>query len=282
MRSERNSATDYIANLDFSFQADSVRSALSREGIPFVDEQAPVVTIVTVLLQGNPPVATNDTGVWRRAWTELDLQHTVTPVKMQDLMPAVRADVVSKLMGGDDKGLLALTDAYATKLVVVAIAESDMASKRMTVTLAGRDAVGPLLLKRTYRISNGDLPYTSELAAVVALGVLEGRWKAVKSYGDHSAAAAAAAPVWSASTTGTGEDVSFTAQFVSTDQWNEMRAQLLDTPGIDALDIASVTERDASISLKFPGGVRALADALGARGLSLVNADTGWTLRPNY
>lgn len=41
VRSERNSATDYIASLDFSFQADAVRSALSRQGIPYVDQQAP-------------------------------------------------------------------------------------------------------------------------------------------------------------------------------------------------------------------------------------------------
>ncbi len=55
VRSERNSATDYIASLDFSFQADAVRTALSRQGIPFVDEQAPPVTVITALLQGNPP-----------------------------------------------------------------------------------------------------------------------------------------------------------------------------------------------------------------------------------
>ena len=55
VRSERNSATDYIASLDFSFQADAVRSVLSRQGIPFVDEQAAPVTLVTALLQGNPP-----------------------------------------------------------------------------------------------------------------------------------------------------------------------------------------------------------------------------------
>ncbi len=177
-------------------------------------------------------------------------------------------------------GHRALNEAYGTNLVVVAIAEPDMAAKKLTVTLAGRDAVGPLLLKRVYRISGGDLGYSTELAAVVALGVLEGRWKYVKSA--PAGQAAGDTPVWSASTGGQGEDVSFTAQFVSPAQWDQIRTQLLDTPGVEGLDIATVSERDATVALKYPGGVRGLANALGARGLSMVNTDAGWVLRPNY
>ena len=280
VRSERNSATDYIASLDFSFQAAAVRTELSRQGIPFVDEQAAPVTVITALMQGNPPTATNDTGLWRRAWTGLDLQHTITPVTIQDLKPVIHADTVSMLLAGDDNGLRILNDEYGTGLIILAVAEPDIASKKLTVTLAGRDAVGPLLLKRTYRISNGDLAYTSELAAVVALGVLEGRWKAVKSAGAPQVSAGV--PVWSASTGGDGEEVTFVAEFVNPAQWNEIRTQILDTPGVDALDIASVSDRNADVSLRFPGGIQGLTNALGARGLSLVNTQAGWVLRPNY
>ena len=137
--------------------------------------------LITVLLQGNPPAVTNDTGLWRRAWTGLDLKHTITPVAVQDLKPEIHADTVSMLLAGDGNGLRILNDEYGTKLIVMAVAEPDMVAKKLTVTLAGQDAVGPLLLKRTYRMTNGDLGYTSELAAVIALGVLEGRWKAIKS-----------------------------------------------------------------------------------------------------
>ena len=82
VRSERNSATAYIANLDFSFQPDGVRSLLSQQGIPFVDEQAAPVTVVTASLQGEPAKPANDNGVWHRAWTGLDLDHTITPVSI--------------------------------------------------------------------------------------------------------------------------------------------------------------------------------------------------------
>jgi hypothetical protein len=279
VRSERNSATEYIASLDFSFVADGVRGTLSREGVPFVDEQAPPVTVITALLQGNPPAVSNDTGLWRSAWTGLDLQHTITPVAIQDLKPTVHADTVTMLLAGDDNGLRILNDDYGTRLIVMAVGETDLTSKKLTVTLAGRDAVGPLLLKRTYRLSNSDLDYASQLAAVVALGVLEGRWKAVKTSTLQSAATNA--PVWAASTSGNGEDVSFVVEFVSSQQWDQIRTQLLDTPGVDALEISTVSDRNADVTLKFPGGVRGLANALGARGWSLVDTPEGWFLRPN-
>ncbi|HML30098.1 MAG TPA: DUF2066 domain-containing protein, partial [Hyphomicrobium sp.] len=63
VRSERNSSTAYYASLDFSFQPEAVRSLLSGQNIPFVDQQAPPLTVVTVLLQGNPPAASNDQGL---------------------------------------------------------------------------------------------------------------------------------------------------------------------------------------------------------------------------
>lgn len=281
VRSERNSATTYIANLDFAFQPDGVRSALSREGIPFVDEQAAPVTVVTASLQGNPPAAANDSGIWRRAWTGLDLDHTITPVKIADLKPDLPAETLKSLLAGDDTGLRALNDAYGTKLIIVAVSEPDLAAKKLTVTLAGRDTVGTILLKRTYRISDGDLDYASQLAAVVALGVLEGRWKAMKFQGSHQQVAGDV-PVWEASTGGSGEDVTFVAEFGSPNQWDQMRGQLLDTPGVDGLNILSVSDHDANVSLKFPGGVRGLANALGARGLRFANTESGWVLRPNY
>lgn len=283
VRSERNSATAYIANLDFSFQPDGVRSLLSRQGIPFVDEQAAPVTVVTASLQGEPTTVANDNGIWHRAWTGLDLDHTITPVSIADLKPDIQSDTVAKVLSGDDAGLRALNAAYGAKLIVLAVAEPDLAAKKLTVTLAGRDTVGTILLKRTYRLSDGDVDYASQLAAVVALGVLEGRWKATKSGAATSAPQAASdTPVWEAATGGGGDDVTFVAEFSGPGQWDQIRTQLLDTPGVDSLNILSVSDHDANITLKFVGGIRGLANTLGARGLKFANTETGWVLRPGY
>jgi hypothetical protein len=284
VRSERNSSTAYYASLDFSFQPDAIRSLLSSQNIPFVDQQAPKVTLVTVLLQGNPPTAINDRGLWRRAWSSLDLSHTVTPAAISDLKSSIQTDTITALISGQDSALQKIKSEYGSGLIVLAVAEPDMAAKKLNVTLAGSDAVGGLLLKRTYRITNNDLDYASQLAAVVSLGILEGRWKAIKSGISESATAAPASdtPVWAASTTGSGEDVTLTAQFGTSDEWDQMRTQLLDTPGISALNIGSVTDRSADISMKYPGGPGSLAPALTARGLSLRSTGSGWVLRAKY
>lgn len=288
VRSERNSSTDYIASLDFSFQPDAVRAALQREGIPFVEAQAEAVTVIPVMRQGNPAEAKTDSGPWRTAWSGLDLEHTLTPVKLDALKPVIHSDTVKMLTDGDDSGLRILASEYKIDRVVLAIFEPDLAAKKVLVTLAGQDAVGPILLTRTYRVSDGDLGYTSELAAVVALGVLEGRWKAIKSQapgGVDAAYVPSAQPAWAAGGSGTsssGEAVSFVAEFNSLAQWNDIRTQLLDTPGVDDVNISTMSARSADVALRYPGGVQSLANAVGSRGLTLVNNGTGWVLRPGY
>src|SRR5204862_2919839 len=78
VRSERNSTTEYIASLDFSFQSKAVRDLLRREGIPFTDEQAPALTIVPIWKAGTPD-ASKDEAAWTNAWKGLDLEHALTP-----------------------------------------------------------------------------------------------------------------------------------------------------------------------------------------------------------
>jgi hypothetical protein len=287
VRSERNSSTEYIASLDFSFQPDAVRNILQREGVPFVDAQAQDVRLIPVIREGNPGEYKTDSGLWKTAWSGLDLDHTVTPIELADLKPTIHPDTINMLLNGDDNGLRILAGEYQTDRVLLAIFEPDPAAKKVVVTLAGQDAVGPVLLKRTYSLSDGDLAYASELAAIVALGVIEGRWKVLKY--DFSGVATtagyggAAQPVWAANRSAvSGEPVSLVVEFNSSNQWNEMRAQLLDTPGVDNVSITALTAYNANVALSYPGGVNALANALGGRGVSLVNIGGSWVLRPAY
>ncbi|MGL4395689.1 MAG: DUF2066 domain-containing protein [Hyphomicrobium sp.] len=290
VRSEQTSSTTYIASLDFAFQADAVRNLLNHEGIAFVDGPAAEVTLVALRRDAAAAPVKSDTGAWKRAWSGLDLKHTVTPLALADLKATVHNDTVTMLLNGDGSAQRILTGEYQSERVVLALAEPDTAAKTLVVTLVGQDATGPLNLKRTYRVSDGDFTYASELAAVVALGVLEGRWKAVSSRGTVAEPYAAppvdvSKPVWSAGgqTAASGGDaVALVAEFTSLAQWNEIRTQLLDTPGVDGLEIASVSARNADLALTFPGGAAALANALGGRGLALVNNGAVWTLRPNF
>jgi hypothetical protein len=259
-----------------------VRDLLRREGVPFIDEQAPRAVLVLVMREDNSgggadaPSAQSEFrpagGAWSEAWKGLDLDNTLTPLKIEPLMPVVQSDTIRALVEGNGGSVNMLAEAYKADSVLVAVAEIDRPSQRLHVTLAGEDAVGPLLWKRDYRLAGNDVSYAMELAAVVTLGVLEGRWKAAKSdaFGGVEAFA------------GPGSEVILEVEFSSLAEWNELRRQILDTPGVDDVQIGAVSARSAQISLRYPGGAQPLATTLARQGLSLRSDGARWLLRASF
>ena len=263
VRSERNSRTRYIASLDFAFRPESVRAVLRQEGLPFVEEQAREIIIVPVLRDAHGAVEKGEAArVWTGTWKSLDLEHTLTPIDLEGLKPKIVADTLKMLLEGRGKAERILAGAYGRPEVVMAIADPDVATKRLTVTLVGIDAVGPLYLKRSYPIPDGDSGYAMELAAVVGQGVLEGRWKAVKTGAGASA----------------GELV-LQARYAGFAEWRQMRQQLLELPGIADMRIESESAQSANLTLRYPGGPAEFASALNSRGLALESGAEGFVLR---
>jgi hypothetical protein len=270
VRSERNSSTDYIASLDFTFQAKGVRELLRREGIPFVEAQAPVLTIIPLWRSSGRPLPSEETA-WSNVWKGLDLEHALTPVRLEPLKKQVQPETVNALADGDGSALRALIAAYGGELVLLAVADQDLAAKRLSLTLTGRDAAGAFVLKRTYRIDPADPSYASELAAVVSLGILEGRWKAIKGPGTVDRGVAAAGP------SGDGE-LLLAIEFRGMSEWQDISRKLAATPGVEALEVAGLSARGARVTLRYAEGAERLSDALASQGLSLRNAGGTWVL----
>lgn len=269
VRSERNSSTRYIASLDFTFGADNVRSLLQNNGIPFIDDIAPKTTVVPVYRTGPGAKPELRLGEWGDIWKGLDLKHTVTPVQIAALKASVHGDALGALEKGDMSSHRILRSEYRSERVVVAIAERNDAAKRLHVSLAGRDSVGTFSLKRNYIVDDGDLGYAMEYAAVVSLGIIEGRWKAVK------ARASGGLDVLS----GPSEAINIQVQFDAPGQWYQIQNQLGEIQGVNDLRVGSVSARSAEVSLQFPGGAPQLAVLLAQRGLLLTNAGADWVLR---
>jgi Uncharacterized protein conserved in bacteria (DUF2066) len=272
-RSEQNSPTRYIAAFDFAFQPDAVRDVLAREGLPFVAEPAPETLIIPLMRQANAaqPYAPASTA-WTQAWRGLDLENSLSPLKLSALNAQVHSDTVTMMQAGDGSADRIINGEYNTDRVIVAIAEIDTAAKQVHVTLAGRDAVGPFSWKRSYRASDGDTGYAMELAAVIGLGVLEGRWKVAKTGGAGAAIAAG----------GLGEDVELEVVFANQSEWNDIRGRLLDLQGVDDVRVVSITARNAQMGLKYPGGGNALASSLAQHGLNLSRVGSQWQLRSAF
>jgi hypothetical protein len=180
VRSERNSRTEYVATYDFTFRAKSIRDLLRREGIPFTDEQAPVTVLIPVWqAAGGAAAAPAEQAAWTGNWRGLDVENSLTPIKIEALRKDVPTATVAAMASGDPGASRSLAVLYKTDRVLLATAEPDAATGRLAVTLAGRDAVGAFVLKRQYRVDPADPGYAREFAAVVGLRTLEGRWKAV-------------------------------------------------------------------------------------------------------
>jgi Uncharacterized protein conserved in bacteria (DUF2066) len=262
VRSERNSSTEYIANLDFSFQSKPVRDLLRREGIPFTDESAPVLIVIPVG-RAVPAAKAKTEARWTDAWKSLDLEHALTPIRLEGLRQEISPESLNALADGDGSALRALVANYGSELILLALAERDAGAKRLTVTLAGRDAVGAFALRRIYHIDPTDPGYASDLAAVVSLGILEGRWKAIKIHGAVAAG---------------GADLLIAVEFRGMNQWQDISRRLAATPGVEELEVAGLSARGARVTLRFAEGPELLAEALARQGLTLRNADGNWML----
>ena len=123
-----------------------------------------------------------------------------------------------------------------------------------------------------------------QLAAVVTQGVLEGRWKVAKlEEGGGAAAAGYGGGGYGApGGYGAGVPVQMAVEFSSPQEWDDLRRQLLEIPGIDDVRIGTVSSTWADVSVRYPSGGPSLAAALAPYGLSLSAVGQSWSLRSGY
>jgi hypothetical protein len=270
VREERTSTTDYIATLDFSFQPEAVRGVLRRNSIPFVDTQAPQ-TLLVPLYRAKPDAPyESGRGVWFDSWKGLDLVHTLSPLKLEKLAPEITPETIAAIVKGTPGADRTLATSYKSERVILAISEPDATGKRLNVTLTGTDAVGTFTLQRMYRVTGNDLAYSSELAAVVALGVFEGRWKAGKAGAVGGLDVAA------------GENVQVVVEFATLSEWNDIRTRILDTTGALDVAIGSVSAHSAEVALRHEGGAPGLTEAFALKGLTMSNSEGTWLVRSTF
>lgn len=273
VRSEQNSSTQYYASLDFSFSANAVRDLLQREGVPFVDEQAPSLTLVPVIIPSQGGAPAQGANNWASVWSGLDIVNTVSPLRVTGWKGGLPANTLQQLKNdGAGEAMRHLASAYGGERVVVAEAEVDKAAARLHVTLSGRDAAGPIAWKHSYRISDGDVAYAMEYAAVVSLGVLEGRWKAIKAR-DMGGLDVMASPA---------SQIHIQVLFNSAAEWYRLQQDISGRPGVQDFQVGSVSARGAEVALRFPGGGQQLANVLARDGISLTNNGGQWVMRKSY
>ena len=272
VRGEQNSSTEYYAALDFTFSPDGVRSLLRERGVPFIDEQAPSVTLIPVMT-GGAGGSQSSAGTWGEVWKALDLKNSISPLTVAELRPNIHADVLKGLAERDEaRGMRILAAEYGSQQLVVVQVETDNSASLLKVRVDGQDSVGPITWSRAYRIYDRAGSLASVLAAVVTLGVLEGRWKALKARqsGGISALSQPATPV------------RIEVLFTSARDWYRLQRELSELYGVEGFRVGAVSARSANVSLSYPGGGGALSNFLARQGLSLEDTGDRWVLRQRF
>lgn len=259
VRRERNSTTQYLATLDYVFSPNAIRQFLTGHEIPYSDAQAPRIAVIPVFIQDGA-VVSHGRDAWRKAWLELDLENALTPVKLARHGTDLKAEQVNAMLGGDREGFAALKEKYRSEALVLAVAEPAAEGGRLSTRLYGFDAVGPIALARAERVYGGDLKPAAARAAAISLAIFESRWKLTYS-----------APV-DENGVASLQTVSLTVEFAGMKQWQVLRARIARIPGLQALEVNSLSARSADITFRYVGGARRLAAKLPAHKMVLHNA----------
>ena len=131
-----------------------------------------------------------------------------------------------------------------------------------------------------------ELGATAAEEASFALAVLESRFKAMQTEGVTMEAAPAnyeqgapAAPGQAARQGEPERRVMALVEFSGLKQWQEIRAKLMYVPGLQALEVDSLSARGASITFDYAGSLGRLQQVLAENGFSFENAEENFIIR---
>ena len=296
VKDERNSKTEYLANINFKFSEKAVKQLMNSHNLAYWDKQAEPVIVVPVVHQSlltpkagkrDPQLSQED---WVTSWKTLDLPHSLVPLTVKERLAIIDDTVLASLLRDERAAREGLVKAYNTPRVVIALLSASSKQGKVHFTLVGRDGIGDVFHKQEHVVSKGDFLGAADLAAEVAQGLLENRVKFIKrssALGQVKRPAEVlpwqtelreAAPVTGWQGQAQGERVVMQVQFRGLRHWQSIRNRLETVQGLNGLTIDKLSARAAEVSCAFPGGANALLPALREKGLSLEQTGSGWVL----
>ena len=281
IRKEQYSTTRYIATLDVIFNEQGVKELLASLGIPTSEERAPLISILPLVIEGNKVKSLNEP--WRQAWLDLDLSHGLTPANVLQPRPELEAGMVRAVLAGDAGAFAAVQRDYGSAPLVIAVGQK-VEGGRFVTRLAGTDGVGRINYGRSGKLS-GAAPKAAQDAASFAYAVLENRWKATRAAPDPVAAPVnyeegGTPPPQAAPQQGEpGRLVTAVVVFAGLKEWQQIRGRLAQVPGLQRLEVNSLSARTASITFDYAGTLGHLQQVLGQNGFSFENREEAFVLR---
>ncbi len=275
---EKASSTTYRAYITYRFKPDAVRRLLKQSKIPYSEAQTRVALVLPVLQTDSGLYLWESNNPWMAAWKSRPYTHELTPMqpplgdledsgaisarRALDLDPdalaviAARYDVSQVIVAharltrkdADNQLLVRLVNAYRETgkaaagdiLGHEAEIEAD-GSQSQTLTYAIEDddfatKVGEVLAQTTLIEPAGNFPGLAERSIEASIARYASGWKA-KTLIDHSKEAVL--PV--------------SAFFDRLEDWSKIRAALIATPLVGAVQVGALSRRGAEMNVRVFG-----------------------------
>ena len=275
VRSERNSSTRYLALLDYSFSRRKVQSLLSKRGVPFFDGRSQKQAILPVFLtleEGQDSSQnrqnTRNKRNWFRAWRTIDMKHALTNTR---LLTAKKVDQESwqKIKAGEIEKFGELQARHSQRRLILIDAQLNEDKDKLILHMFGADGRGQIDYKQEIPVTQ-DLRKDYQMVAVLAFHILEGRWREPQITGEVVAVAAYGADeAGNAGRRLVQETVFLRVSFRGLRDWQQIRKRLQRLPGVQKMQVNSLSPRGADVRISYPGGANRLQTQLAAYGFSL-------------
>ena len=279
IRKEQNSTTRYIATLDVSVNEQGIKQLLQDQGIPYGEGRAPSISILPLVIAGGS-VTGGGGDVWRQAWEDLDLTHSMTPATILRPRPDLGLDTVKAVLAGDAQVLESMQADYGYGPLVIAVGET--VNGEFVTRLAGADSVGAINFGRRDALG-GDAKAAARSAAATAFAIIENRWKVTQSGETPTTEVKSAEGTEpGAGSPPKGEvprNVVAEVEFSGLKDWQDMRGRLMNVAGIQALEVNSLSARAASITFDYAGSLGRLQKELDQNGFVFDEREGTFVLR---
>jgi uncharacterized protein DUF2066 len=280
IRKEQYSTTRYIATLDVIFNEEAVKQLVASLGLPTSEEQAPTISILPLVFEGNQ-VKSGVNDAWRQAWLNLDLSHGPAPATVLQPRPGLEAGMVRAVLAGDPSAFAAVQGDYGSAPLVIAVGQPAEGGQFIT-RLAGTDGVGRINYGRSDTFGGAPPKAAAQKAASFAYAVLENRWKATRASPEQVAPVRyeEGMPPQAAPQQGEpGRLVTAVVQFAGLKEWQQIRGRLAQVPGLQGLEVNSLSARTASVTFDYAGSLGHLQKVLADNGFSFENGEENFVLR---
>lgn len=254
--------TGYAATVTVTYSPMLVRGFLARRGIAVVDEPAPPVLLIPVVVEDGVERWWDEAADWRAALAGLDMEDRLTPIRLPNGTTQDKAARRDLLVAGDYLLLGEFRIRYNTHSALIARLDRTSDGEGMLIGLSGEDAAGPVDL--TLEVAGGGMDAAAKLVA----DALSARWRRVAAgRGDVGVAFGNSLPVRALLSGGPGD-------------WDEIRRRLERSDAITGLSVEAVGGSEANVVIWFSGSPADLPTRLAKSGIDLFEAGGAWLLQP--